>query len=308
MIGIVLCAAFAGCVDAKDLAVPSPTITSNGETGEIRGTVLDGQLAPIVGAVVALDQLATTTLTGEAGNFSFQAVAPGDHKLIAQAIGYTSIARSVTVMAGEVVDVQLQLDALAIIEPYMELLIHDGYSICGIAAIVQVGQFPNDCPLGDPKTNIQFDLAESWVYLVTEVTWESQDSFWLSIQVTGHGCIVPGDPCPGVEIGRSPLRIDGAPADPNIAERYAIDGKTMFVPGPVNYTSSALYAGLLREELNATAGGPCAIFWEQFGVPARLGCPLGVGYSTGIRFREYLSVFHHERPEVPSEYSAIPDA
>lgn len=151
------------------------------------------------------------------------------------------------------------------------------------------------------------NLTEDWAYFVVQIVWQSSESFWVSINTKGAGCTT-GAPCPGVEISRSPLRVDGAPEDAAIAKRYALDGKKTYAEGKQGLSISTLYAGLLREEINSTAPAVCVAFWGQFGVASRLGCPLGFGYSTGIRFKQYVSIFHWERPLKPSEYSALPDA
>ena len=293
-----------GCVGGggqASLAVPSSEAPPT-ETG-VSGSVVDDSLAPIMNAQVQVDDLAPV-LTGPAGEFMV-ATEPGERRVVAGALGFTSVARTVSVAAGEVVDIQIMLEPLPVIEPYIEPIVFEGYAICGYATPTNVGTAPNPCPLGTPKTTASFNLTSSWRYFVVELVWSTQESFWVSINTPGAGCLNT-DPCPGVEIGDSPVRIDGAPNNPSIAKRWALDGKKMYAEGAQPLAASNLYAGLLREELNDTFYSQCGLVYGQAGIAPRLGCPLGVGYSTGIRFQEYISIFHFEAPPKPMDYSALP--
>lgn len=296
----------AGCVSEAGASASTPEAPAAPESATgIRGTVMDDQLAPIAGAIVQVDD-GTPVTTGTAGEFLVTGLTPGDHRLQVQALGYVSVARSVSVSEGEFATVELVLQPVPVIEPYQELIVFDGYIICAYALFGFVGSAPSPCPLGQSKTTLYAKLNASWRYFVVEAVWQTSESIWISINTRGSGCTT-GAPCPGVEIGRSPLRLDGAPGDEKIAARYALDGKRTYPEGTFDMAVSNLYAGLLREEINSTIPEVCVLFWSQFGVAKRLGCPLGVGYAVGIRFKEYLTVFHWERPADPVKFSAIPD-
>lgn len=303
-----LALAVSGCVEAGGTAsLPSaPTSAAPGEepTG-VRGRVLSDELAPIPGALVQVDNLTPVT-TAEDGAFVVLGLEPGEHRILVQAIGFNSVARKISVEQGRVTDVEVLLEPIPVRTPYVELLIRDGYDICSYAIFGFIGTAPNPCPLGTPNNAHDLSLPEGWAYFVVENVWGSSESFWVSINTPGAGCTT-GAPCPGVEISRSPLRIDGAPEDAGIAARYALDGKKTYADGKQELRISTLYAGYLREEINSTAPAVCVAFWSQFGVAERLGCPVGFGYSTGIRFTQYASIFHWERPPKPAEYSGIPD-
>lgn len=281
--------------------------TASDEAGLVQGQVTDEELRPLAGAEVSLIDLAdnVTTKTAADGTFHIRDVPPGAHVLAAQKIGYESVSLAVDVAAAETTFVEVTLKVLAIVVPYVEVIPYEGFDSCSYALFGFVGSAPDPCPLGMPENEFALNLTDSWRYFVAETVWLTQDSFWVSIQDEGEGCTT-GNPCQGVEISGSPNRIEGAPQNPALAARYSLDGERMYEEGRQNLSVFVLYAGMLREEINTTAPGVCTTFWGQFGVAARLGCPLGVGYSTGIRFQHYHSIFHWEPPADPSTYSAIP--
>lgn len=297
--------ALAGCVSSDAVELTHTTRAPEDESATVvTGTVLNAELAAIPGALVQLDKEPPVTTDG-AGKFRIPTTA-GEHMVTVQAIGYVSMGRSVTVVEGSAVDVQFTLEALEIIVPYKTIEIFDGYDICSYATPTNVGTAPSPCPLGEPKNVIPFELKDSWRYFVVELAWETQNSFWVSINTPGEGCLNTA-PCPGVEIGDSPVRIDGAPNSTSIAERWALDGKKMYPHGAQKLAISNLYAGEGRELLNDTLSSQCGTVYGAAGIAPRMGCPLGVGYSTGIRFQEYVTTFHWEAPAKPMEFSALPD-
>ena len=167
------------------------------------------------------------------------------------------------------------------------------------------------CPLGEPSAAENSSVAESWRYLVVETDWDTQDTFWLYVSHE-PGCI-SDDPCWGNAVGRAPLRVDGAPNDTALAAKYALDGKRTYPEGAFEFYISPAYAGMFRDEINNTAGAHCVtIITTTLGPLGQqwnpnLGCGLGYGVSTGIRYTNYVSIFHFERPADPAGYSGMPD-
>jgi hypothetical protein len=296
-----------GCVGSEGTLAPTATMafeaSGASDTG-VSGTVHSDELAPIVGAVVQVGDN-KPVLTGADGRYEVVGLEPGPYRVVVQAIGYSSVGRMVDILAGEIALLNFELELLPVKIPRVDLLIMDGYDICSYATPTFIGTLPNPCPLGQPVNDFDIDLEESWRYLVVEVDWETSNSFWLSISDDGN--CNSGDPCFGVEIGAAPLRIQGAPQDAALAARWALDGKEMYPEGAQTVSMSTLYAGEGRELLNSTFYGPCGTVYSQFGIATRLGCALGVGYSTGIRFKQYVSIFQWERPDLPYQYSALPD-
>jgi hypothetical protein len=119
LVGTVLLAiALAGCTDSTD-ATPkdsgptqAPQPSTDSETGSVTGRVYNEELMPIANAQLALVEAKLETLTDATGNFTFNKVPPGKHRLIAQALGYNSVARQVTVAAGEVTTSNFDLSAI----------------------------------------------------------------------------------------------------------------------------------------------------------------------------------------------------
>jgi hypothetical protein len=301
---IALAVLVAGCAETGTKTALSPTTSEAAQGTHITGTVTSADLAPIQNALVQLDA-ATPILTDAAGAFDLP-VESGPHKVTVQAIGFQSVAKNVTAVDGETLEIKFVLDPLEVRTPRVETLIYDGYDICTYATPTNVGTV-SPCPIGEPKNANDFDLPDAWRYFVLEMTWSTSNSFWVSINAPGGGCLSSA-PCPGVEIDPSPLRMDGAPMSESIAKRYAMDGKKMYAAGAQKLRASTQYAGEGREALNSTLSSQCGAVYGGAGVSPRLGCPLGVGFSTGIRFTQYVSIFHWEGPADVSKFTALPPA
>ncbi|HLE47162.1 MAG TPA: carboxypeptidase-like regulatory domain-containing protein [Candidatus Thermoplasmatota archaeon] len=302
---LLLASSLAGCAggSGSGLASPDPDSQAYGDAEEgatLFGTVLTTELSPIVGALVSLDGTLTAT-TDEAGAFEFRNVPPGDHKVFVHALGFTSVARSVILVIGEPAQIQFALEPLPVQEAYTELVILRGFSVCDISLVVWITFF-EPCALGTPKRNVQVMFAESWRYGVIELEWNALESFVLYTSADGN--CNPSNQCWGAAGGRSPLRVEAAPADEDIAKKYAPFTSTYkpYPEGKFRLQSNILYLGALQKELDGAAHDPCVT-----AIGFRFGCP-GVGVSAaGIPFNNYVSVFHWERPSDPSRYSGMPD-
>lgn len=126
------CLVLSGCSGAAEPAkaptsAPAAPATVTADTGGVEGLVVDDEAAPVSGAEVAQTQANLVTSTDAAGKFSFSDLAPGTYSLVAQRLGYESMARKVEVKAGEITEVTATLVPLAIVEPYTETLIFNGY-------------------------------------------------------------------------------------------------------------------------------------------------------------------------------------
>lgn len=308
---VVVLATISGCVSGNGAAVPDgPKEEAFTGGGTLRGLVISEELAPIPGAMVAVNGTTPST-TDVAGQFEVRGLPIGQTlRIEVLALGFQSVARDLTIPGEEPVEVQFMLAALPIETPYTELLISTGYEICTLTLGVRV-QTVNPCPIGTPQRHSKHNAADSWQYLVVETDWDTTDTFWVYVSHE-TGC-VSGDPCWGNAIGGAPLRIDGAPNDTALAARYAMDGKKMYEGGAFEFYVAPTYAGNFREDVNNTFGptcvtlivttlGPLGQQWNP-----NLGCGLGYGFSTGIKFTNYVSLFHFERPDNPAMYSGLPD-
>lgn len=106
--------ALAGCAggDATE-TIPTGTPQADDETGAIAGVVMNAELLPIEGADVALREGANVTKTDANGNFTFNDLAPGQHTVIVQKLGFESVAKNVDVVIGEVTNVEVTLQPIA---------------------------------------------------------------------------------------------------------------------------------------------------------------------------------------------------
>lgn len=135
---------WAGCVSEADASktqesptdpAPEPTVTA--DTGSISGLVVSNELAPLSGAIVGLlerPELAATT--DEGGRFTFNDVEPGGYSVVAQKLGYDSAARKITVVAGEVAEVEFVLKPIPTDEPYVESFTYAGFFGLGFSTPV----------------------------------------------------------------------------------------------------------------------------------------------------------------------------
>src|SRR5262245_11207214 len=90
----------------------SPLIfaASDGETGTIRGVVLDTHGGtPVDKVLVRLQDSGRAVTTDEAGRFELDQVAVGDHELYVSAVDFILVKRSLTVAPGETTDVTIAL-------------------------------------------------------------------------------------------------------------------------------------------------------------------------------------------------------
>lgn len=301
----------AGCTDGTPAGVgpEGPDDPSGGGGAVLRGTVLSEELAPVGGALVAVDEVAQAT-TAEDGTFEVTGLAPGSYRVVVQAIGFIGQAKTVDVQEGEPTEIQFTLSAAPIKEPYRELLIFEGYEVCSL--VLGVFVFSPPCT-EDPQTSFVVNMSESWRYLVVEMDWETSDSMWLILTPEDGACNTGADNWCWNQLGTAPLRIEGGPEDEQHARQYALDGETPMPAEAFSLEVDATYGGMFRDEVNGTLGDQCnlvistvlGVFGQQWN--PNLGCGLGYGYSTGVRFTYYVTVFHWEPPEAPGAYTGMPD-
>lgn len=310
---LALALAISGCVSGGT-ASTNAGVNPDGPPlggGVLRGLVISEELAPIPGAMVAANGSASTT-TDAAGRFELGGLPVGvTVRIEVLALGFLSQARDVTIEGEDApLELQFMLANLPITTPYTELVITSGFEICTVVIGVLIRSI-NPCPLGTPSPADKNTAADSWRYLVAETDWETQDVFWLYVS-HNSGCAT-NDPCWGQAIGKAPLRVEGAPNDTALAAKYALDAKKTFPEGAFEFFVSPAYAGLFRDEINNTAGAHCVtIITTTLGPLGQqwnpnLGCGLGYGVSTGIKYTNYVSLFHWERPTDPATYSGMPD-
>lgn len=325
MAGIsILCSALAGCVGGSEDAIdpfatqeefPAAGAVSSSTQGAVEGIVLDTSLAPIPNAAVTLaladknaQPLASTT-SGMSGEFVFSLLEPGTYRITVAPPGFSNTSALVNVFAGEITRAQVLLEDRPGDEPYRELLLYRGWVACFLMYVVAGynGLPPDPCPFGEKKTDLNVEVPASWRYYVNEMSWSGSESMALITARDEPTCAVPPDgKCYGMVQGASSLRLEGAPGDVVLAQKYSFDGKTAPPDGNFSMWVTMGYSGYLRNELNDTAGPACVAVHGAVGYSDRVGC-FGVGYATGIAFDYYVSIFHYERLVDPERYSAVPD-
>lgn len=312
-------AALSGCVDEKGDSQDTVIEIPSG-FGAVGGLVLDEELQPVLAIIAALG-IGESVSTDSAGRFELR-LPIGSHTLEVQGLGFTSAQRSVDVLEGETIHVQILLSALPSDAPYVQVVTHTGFEACGLAAggTGGTGETMRDvymipCMFGEPATSYLINVSESWRYTVLEMEWLSQDNMWFLATHQKGTCGTDGDAvCWAQSMGQSPLRLEGAPGSIEHAQKYALDGKKTFPIGTFDLILDTVYLGMFREEVNGTAGPYCATAISAALAPLgqswnpSLGCGLGYGYSTGYKFNYYASIFHFAAPDDAAVYSARPDA
>ncbi|MEX0912173.1 MAG: SusC/RagA family TonB-linked outer membrane protein [Gemmatimonadota bacterium] len=101
------------------LLTSTAAVATAQDAGTLRGTVTaESSLRPLAAAQVSIPGTGQGTLTNNAGEFLIPNIAPGQHTLRVQMIGYTAVEQTVDVAAGQVTTVSLALsvEALALDE------------------------------------------------------------------------------------------------------------------------------------------------------------------------------------------------
>ena len=299
LVGLGLAAtALAGCTGSEGSASAIEGVPFDETKGIISGRVTTDEYVPLSGATVGIPNPQSTVNTTSDGAFALGGLEPGEYDVYAQALGYESAARRVSVGAGQTVEVTFQLAALPVTTPYVELKIDRGYAVCDINAVFVILQAPNTVPgCNQLKGQFPLQMKETWRYGVFEAQWRSTESLHFFADTDGT-CLfgtTSSNPCYEWKTGRSPIRLE---AKPNWT--WALAPPTFVYPsGAFNLIINGGGAGLLQKEISDTI--VC-----KTGRPNGPECG-GVGYGLGFAYNVYLSVFHHEAPVEPTKYSAIPD-
>lgn len=264
------------------------------DQGRLIVVVVSTEVYPLLGATVEPTdaEAATTDTNGEA---SFL-LAPGTHDVHVTVEGYRPMTRSVNVAAGETMRERFVLEAIPAQEPYTELLIINGLSLCDfnlIYAAFSYWEVTGDANVpycNQAISKFEVNVTDSWRYGIFEEDWQTGDAMHLVVD-NDLTCLGDTNPCFAWETGYAPLRVMLGPADAELAARYATDGKWAPPEGAQLIKMQGTSAGNFQKEINET------LPFEEF----------GLGVSTGNRFQVYVSLFHHERPTDPEAYSAVPD-
>jgi hypothetical protein len=284
----------AGCTSGSgnELVGEVPGFESE-DHGTVSGVVTNEELAPIVGARITLLEAMRTANTSEDGSFAVTGILPGTYQMFVEALGYQSVARRIDVVVGPNEPFRVTLEVLPVIEPYTELIIYRGFSICDFNAVyLSLTLALPGC--GGKATIFETPVVDTWRYGVVEMRWQAPESMNLVSDNDDTTCLLDNsNPCFVWKIGRSPLRFDAAPLDQNFSRAPGY----LYPAEAFNWVIAAYSAGMFQEEIQRS--GTCLR-------PGEPPCS-GVGMSLGTAFDLYVSMFHNEAPSDPTAYSAVPD-
>jgi hypothetical protein len=237
-----------------------------------------------------------------------------------QALGYSSVARSVEVLEGEIAEVTVALEALPVEVPRTELFIFKGMSICDYMIWVLSGKVPPPaCNSNGGINQFAITVNGTWEFLVAEMKWQggfaNSDTFRMF--TADDGDCVSGSPCYGLKYGRGYIRLEGEPGDTELVKYYDpwTDDRGPGYPevanGSFEFFLNAQWIGAFATELGQNPACQ-TVLQAAAGSGYKEGC-LGVGVSTGIAFDAYVSIFYLQQPSPrgpccpATTYSAIPD-
>ncbi len=126
-----------GCAGtAQQTAAPTTTTPLTRDSGRLEGIVYDAEFTPLKGARVNVSNHPVSVTTDGRGAFVVDDVAPGEHTIAASLAGYRSASQRVSVAAGEILSMRLELDAIPAIEIYPELIQYTGHMTVGLATVL----------------------------------------------------------------------------------------------------------------------------------------------------------------------------
>lgn len=181
-IGLVL-SGLAGCVGSEakpaaagttfDASAATEEAKDSDGLGAVEGVVVSDEQAPIAGAEVALVEPNLVTQTDASGRFVFKDVPPGSHRIIAQKLGFESVARRVDVTADAVANVALVLSSLAIDEARVEVFPYKGFIAFnwGILVVTCRCNFGN--AFGEDRSYFQTNVTKGLEAVVSEYVWQA---------------------------------------------------------------------------------------------------------------------------------------
>lgn len=170
--------ALAGCSGGGDVTPEAVGPTSDpSETGSINGLVLDSELVAVAGAAVAIPTANLETTTDDDGRFVLDAVPTGTHNLFVNKLGYEALAKRVDVAAGQALSVEFTLTAVAVADPYTDVVPFAGYFECSYAALDVVwrgcGYPAHSTVFPDDVASADYTKESGAQQIAHELEWES---------------------------------------------------------------------------------------------------------------------------------------
>lgn len=191
---LLLTMGLAGCAggdgDTQSATLSTPTGPDH-ETGAVQGVVVgdEGLPVPNVTVVIQLSDGSSepSDRTDENGAFEIAGLPAGSHKIFLERLGYESVARPVTVVAGETTELEFTIMPIEVTEVFHTTEILAGFIGCSITVIYPAGSpgytawqcgdvagnepwYPNHEPY------LNWTVPEDVVTHLLELTWEPASS------------------------------------------------------------------------------------------------------------------------------------
>ncbi len=305
---LALAATLSGCVDGP--GQENVPVALDEGTGGIRGLLVSDELFPVAGALVEIPGIAKTE-SDPSGRFSFFGLPEGEVALNVTAEGYEPEQAEVFVPPEGFVDVHIAMVGIPGQSPFVATLLHEGFIACSYSVVYSAGWIFPVCPIGESEDAFTTEVSADWRGGVHEMEWPTSDELLFASTLDGPQCRAsppPTSKCAALIGGRSPLRIIARPEDSAYAAQHAVDSKVTWPVGNYSSTLFSAYSGFFRSEINATFNPICQEINSAGGAPRALGCPFGIGLSTGTRFRYLHTTFYLLLPGDFESFSARPDA
>lgn len=299
---LLLPTAFAGCFGggAGPGALGVPSDPDFGPLS-LRVQVIDDAIRPIEGAEVLVTPGGRANTTGPDGAALFYGLEPELYDVFVQAPGHETARDSVRLHENQVADLTIVLVSLPSNETFAELEILEGISNCGVALIFGWLAFNDSCASANLEAKEMFDLGfrEGWTYTAVEVDWETGGWYALFIDDVCESGTCVQDKVHARTDGASPIGVRALPGE--VAFGHDPDVFDVFPEGEGNLTVHARWSGDFASVVNSVAGEVCRTQNGGYGA-----C-LGVGVPIERRFTVYLAVFYNGLPDVPEQYTSLPD-
>lgn len=284
--------ALAGCSGGDDADTSSiDPSADDGTTGTIEGLVIDAELLNVANATVAILDAAAETATGDDGHFLLEGVPTGQQTLVVNKLGYESSAQRVDVVAGQATEVEVTLSAIAVEEPYLDVVPFAGYFECSMAAADVLwsgcGYIAHSTVFPDDVTTGYYTKESGGQQILHELTWQStslatgQNLDFSVISQDRDSCQWYAN-----HFGPSPLSI------------LVTVGETFTNPESP-YPTGGCGDDVVDDE--DTALGVLVLSSPMYANDVAL-----LGLTVQQSFEGYVTVFYHQ--DMPSGFSALPDA
>lgn len=316
MLGIGLAGCLGGGDDGGSQGTDPDQPQFSEDTGAVSGLVTTDDFLPIQGALVAIlgADADLETTTSDSGAFVLSNVPPGTHTLAVQKLGFESAAQSVQVAAGEEVEVEIQLNSVAVEEPWIESLPHTGYMETGIGFVRAATC--TGCASNDTSYFMFGGWPDDFEGAVIEAQWETSDFLGFDLLRRADDCGEDGETsCMWYRVrSESPVhfyveRCGDYTGDPTYGRSAmpCTEDEVEASQGTGNGDGhlETWYVGQFQDETHLLDPA-CQQSYDTL-PNYEQGC-YGVGVAQDIRWDTWVTIFHLELPPDAQSYTAFPDA